>query len=125
VDKVSCGHVVLEVGIWYYTCSTRELCCSGARRDLVQWVIGLGDSNTLGSGGVTSSCGVSLGTLGEAMSSKTSLVSVACWKGVTRAYCASVRGRSSNAGKGGGNHVVEPGVSLLLSFFPGHEKGCC
>ena len=74
VDKVSCGCVVLAVGIWYCSSSTRELCPSGARRDLVRWAIGLGDLNTLGSGSVTGGCGVSLGTLGKATSSKTSLV---------------------------------------------------
>jgi hypothetical protein len=39
--------------------------------------MGLGGSDTLGSGGVTDGCGAPLGTLGEATSSKMSLVGVA------------------------------------------------
>ena len=114
VDKVSCGHDVLAVGIWYCTSSARELCCGGARGDLVQWAIGLGDSDTLGSGGVAGGCGVSVGTLEEATSSKTSLVGRACWKGVTCACCTGVRG--TDVSNGGGNHMVAPGASLLSSF---------
>jgi hypothetical protein len=86
----------------------RELCCGGVRRDLVQWKIGLGDLDTLGSGGVTGSCGVSLGILGEATSSKTSLMDVACWKGVTCVHWTGLRG--TDACKRGGNHVVAPGA---------------
>ncbi len=114
VDKVSCGHDVLAVGIWYCTSSARELCCGGARGDLVQWAIRLGDSDTLGSGGVTGGCGVSLGTVGEATSSKTSLMGVACWKGATHIHWTGVRG--TNAGNRGGNHVVAPGA-LSSSLF--------
>jgi hypothetical protein len=68
VGRMSCGRVVLAVGIWYCTSSTLEQCCSGSRRDLVQWVIWLGDLDTHGSVSVIGSCGVSLSTLGEIMS---------------------------------------------------------
>ena len=57
---------------------------------------------------------VVLGPFGKATSSKTSLVGVACWKGITCARCAGVCG--TDAGNRGGGHVVAPGVSLSLSF---------
>jgi hypothetical protein len=99
----------------YFTRSTRRLCCGDARRDPVQWAIELGDSDTLGSGGVTSKCRVSMGTLGEGTSSKASLVGVAFWKGVTRAHCTGVCG--TNAGNEGGSHVVALGALLSSSFL--------
>jgi hypothetical protein len=76
-------------------------------------VIGLGVSDTLESGGWLG-CGVVMGQLGEATSSKTSLVGVACWKGATRARCAGVCG--TGAANGGGDHVVAPGVLSSSSF---------
>ncbi len=70
--------------------------------------------NTLGSGGGSDGCGVVVGTLGEATSSKTSHMGITCWKGVTCAHCTGVCG--TDDGKGGGDHVVAPGVSSSLSF---------
>ncbi len=70
--------------------------------------------DTFGSGGISGGCGVVVGILGEATSSKTSLMGVACWKEATRARCTGVCG--TNAGYRGGDHVVTPGVALLSSF---------
>ncbi len=125
--KVSCGCLVLAVGVWYCTSSTRELSHGCSRHGCVWWAIGLhravglGDLDTFGSGGITGNCGASLGTLGEATSSKMSPVSVACWKGVTCVRWTGVC--STNASNGGGNHVVAPGASLLPSFCSRAWKG--
>ncbi len=74
---------------------------------------GLGVTDTLGSGGGLD-CGVLLGPLGEATLSKTSLVGVACWKGAMLACWAGVL--CTDAGNGGGDHVVALGASLSSSF---------
>jgi hypothetical protein len=86
---------------------------SGARCDIVRWAIGLGVTDTFGSGGGFG-CGVLLGPLGGATLSKTSLMRVACWRGAMGAHGAGVLG--TDAGNGGGNHVVALGASLSLSF---------
>ncbi len=103
----------MVVGIWFCTSTTSKLCCGGASRDLVQQATGLGVIDTLRSGGGLGS-GVVLGPLGEATSSKTSLVGVVCWKGATCACCAGVRG--TDAGNGGRDHVGALGVSSSLSI---------
>jgi hypothetical protein len=82
---------------------------------------GLGILDTLGIGSGIGSCRVVVGTLGEATSSKTSLVGVACWKGVTCASCTGVHG--TVAGIKGCDHVEAPDVSSSCRL-PGHEKGC-
>jgi hypothetical protein len=66
---VACGRVVLAVGTWYCTSSTRELSCGAAKRARVWWATGiccgpaLGGGDTLGSGGrrlLWGGCGCSL-----------------------------------------------------------------
>jgi hypothetical protein len=79
----------------------------------------LGVTDTLRSDGGLG-CGVVLGLLGESTSSKTSLMEVACWKGATCARQAGVLG--TDAGNGGGNHVVSLGASLSSSFFQGMKQ---
>jgi hypothetical protein len=49
-------------------------------------------------------------------------VGVACWKGATRACCTGVCG--TDAGNGGGDHVVAPGDHHCCHFDQGHERGC-
>jgi hypothetical protein len=55
-----------------------------------------------------------VGLLGDATSSKTSLMGVACWRGAMRARGAGVLG--TETGNGDSTHVVALGLSSSSSF---------
>jgi hypothetical protein len=74
---------------------------------------GLGVADTLGSGGGLG-CGALFIPLGDATLSKTSLVGVACRRGAMHAREVGVLG--TEAGNGGGTHVVALGLSSSTSF---------
>jgi hypothetical protein len=97
---VACGRVVLAVGTWYCTSSTRELSCGAAKRARVWWAteiccgLALGGGDTLGSGSKRGCCGVDVGA-----ASKTSRVGVALRN---QLGCkAGAGGHGTNAGNGG------------------------
>jgi hypothetical protein len=99
---VACGRVVLAVGTWYCTKSTRELSYGAAKRARVWWATGiccgpaLGGRDTLGSGGRRGCCGVGAGA-----ASKTSHVGVASRNRLGRK--AGAGGCGTDAGNGGGD----------------------
>ncbi len=107
---VACGRVVLAVGTWYCTSSTRELSCGAAKHARVWWATGiccglaLGGGDTLGSGGRRGCCGVGVGA-----ASKTSCVGVALRNQLGRK--AGAGGRSTDAGNGGGDQGGALGTS--------------